>query len=681
MSGRAQAANLTGMLSQLANSVGEMGGAHDYLAGNIRDYAAPDVTDSSFESLSGYADWAQRNGKQEVADRYRALALTQQEKSKKGEYLQGMAQRQERVRSLEGAVGALGTKIQKMPDGSTVIVNVPQQRQPIAPADNGGFRRPPGTAVPESSAVYGSQQVEQTQPNSDKLAAQRRLGELQQQLRAEYDSMNEYGGANVQFGGTGTEGAVFQRALKQEAAEAAKASVAFQNSVATLNEKADAAAVREETPKWQQAEAGYQDRLGTLIGEIDELENIRMGLDPSDKRYDVATKLIDTRMTQKDSIAKQYQEAGVSSLIGNGTESDAFVRKEQDRITQLRREALTDQANQRIAKKAAAEVAGVAKAQELIAAGYEEIPQDIRVKMLPQSVAQAELTMETYRASNGRIREAFENAYVPQDDIEYAQDLGAGNTVIAAALKAYRGEVNNPTSRGILQSSAKKLQEVVEKHRTDSTDARESILMRQSVGEYARLFKSAESWTDSPFNDDVMDGITDENREEFYSSIEQVMVGKNINQITSPEQFFEVAVIARDKMGLNTDTANMAAVLDQVGTDQLIATSAENLYNESLAKIKSQFPKLNNSAQNRKARQMADKLAASFKILFMGQNTDQYHNLNQPYSKESPPWMHQLIDNDPETINNAIEWLREDENNVITFKNFEVLSTGDKPDA
>ena len=415
--------------------------------------------------------------------------------------------------------------------------------------------------------------------------------------------------------------------------------------------------------------------------EIDELESIRAEISVDDPRYNAVTEMIDSKREQKGSLAAEYQEAGVNSIVGTGSESDAFVQKEQDRISKLRREAATEQANQRVEKKAALETAGIAKAQELIAAGYEELPRELRAKMHPLTVAQADATLEKYRASNNRIMESFDNAYVAPDDIAYAQDLGEGNTLIFAALRAYEREVNNPTSNGILKASAKKLSEVVEKHRADSTDAREAILMRQSVGEYARLFKSAESWTDSPFNDDVMDDIDDENREEFYSNIEQVMVGKNVNQITTPEQFFEYAVIARDKMGMNTDTASMAAVLDKVGTDQLIEKSADNLYSESLKKIQSEFPKLNNSAQNRKARAMAESLATNFKIMFMGQNTDQYHYLNQPYSKENPPWMHQLFDNDPEQINNAIEWLREDPNNVINFKNFELLSRGETPGA
>ncbi len=72
--GRSQAADLTGMLSQLANSVGEMGGAHDYLAQNIRDHAAPKIDTNSPESLTAYSEYARRNGNPQDAQKYAQMA-------------------------------------------------------------------------------------------------------------------------------------------------------------------------------------------------------------------------------------------------------------------------------------------------------------------------------------------------------------------------------------------------------------------------------------------------------------------------------------------------------------------------------------------------------------------------------------------------------------------------------
>lgn len=681
MSGRAQAANLTGMLSQLADSVGGMGEAQNYLAQNIRDYAAPDINDASFESLSEYADWAQRNGRQDVADKYRALALTQQEKSKKGAYAQGVASRQEKIRGLRTGLRNAQGALQRMPEQITTMVDAPTPkpdvggaRRPLQAADNGGFRRPP--VAPQTP-----QQIEQQIANPQRAVLQKTIDQIQADLDANYASLNQYAQDNVQFGGVGNEGSVFERTLDAEEAAAMKARVAQEQALFNLDKSAGEAAVREATPGWQQAEAGFQDRLGTLIQEIDQLENIRADVSKDDPRYDAVTQMINSKRAQKDAIAAEYQEQGVRSIVGDGTESDTFIQQTQDRVNEERRAQAAERANRRIAMQAEAEIAGIVEGQRLAGLGYKELPAEIRAKMHPLSIVSAESTIESYRVSTDRIEKAFEDRYVTPEDVSYAANLGPANTLIDAALKAYQKELANPTTQGVLSTAAQNLTAAVEDHRRKQTDSREEILARQSIGEYARLFKSAESWTDSPFNDDVMDDITDDNREEFYASIEQVMVSRGVNQIKSPEEFFEYAVIARDKMGMNTDTANMAAVIDKVNTDQLVEASSESLFEQSLAKINAEDPELNASAANRKARDMADKLSSNFKILFMGQNADQIHWLSQPYSKEDPPWMHQLFDNDPASIKDAIEWLREDPNNTINYKMFKAITKGDTPDA
>ena len=67
MSGRAQAANLTGMLSQLASDVGEMGKAYDWTHNAVRTLSMPEVDENDVQSLEVYAEWARRNGKDDVA--------------------------------------------------------------------------------------------------------------------------------------------------------------------------------------------------------------------------------------------------------------------------------------------------------------------------------------------------------------------------------------------------------------------------------------------------------------------------------------------------------------------------------------------------------------------------------------------------------------------------------------
>ena len=86
MSGRAQAANLTGMLSQIAKDVGEMGKGYEWTHNAIRTAAMPKLDESDPASLSKYAEWARRNGKEDVAALYseKAGELTKRQNQQKG---------------------------------------------------------------------------------------------------------------------------------------------------------------------------------------------------------------------------------------------------------------------------------------------------------------------------------------------------------------------------------------------------------------------------------------------------------------------------------------------------------------------------------------------------------------------------------------------------------------------
>lgn len=80
MVGRSQASNLSGMLSQLSDTIGEMGGPGEKYLDTFRRLQAPDPDMSSAASLQEYAEWARRNGYDEEADRYMALAYQQKQK-------------------------------------------------------------------------------------------------------------------------------------------------------------------------------------------------------------------------------------------------------------------------------------------------------------------------------------------------------------------------------------------------------------------------------------------------------------------------------------------------------------------------------------------------------------------------------------------------------------------------
>lgn len=79
-SGRSQASNLSGLLSNISGTIGEMGEPGKRYVDTFRRAQAPkpDMDDSA--SLEGYAAWARRNGYDDEAKQYAALAMRQKEK-------------------------------------------------------------------------------------------------------------------------------------------------------------------------------------------------------------------------------------------------------------------------------------------------------------------------------------------------------------------------------------------------------------------------------------------------------------------------------------------------------------------------------------------------------------------------------------------------------------------------
>jgi len=80
MAGSSQAGNLTGMLGNLADSVGKMGEAGNQYVDTFRRLQAPDVDMNDSASLLNYADYARRNGYDEEAKQYMVLGSRQKEK-------------------------------------------------------------------------------------------------------------------------------------------------------------------------------------------------------------------------------------------------------------------------------------------------------------------------------------------------------------------------------------------------------------------------------------------------------------------------------------------------------------------------------------------------------------------------------------------------------------------------
>lgn len=79
MAGTSQASNLTGMLTSIGDTVGQMGGPGNQYVDTLRRSMAPKVEMDDSKSLESYANWAKRNGYDDEASQYMALSRQQQQ--------------------------------------------------------------------------------------------------------------------------------------------------------------------------------------------------------------------------------------------------------------------------------------------------------------------------------------------------------------------------------------------------------------------------------------------------------------------------------------------------------------------------------------------------------------------------------------------------------------------------
>ena len=108
-----QAGNLTGLLSSIGSTIGEMGGPGNALIDNVRTLNAPKLDQNDPASMRAYADWAMRNGDRQTAQQYQLAAgkMEQEQGARKGsvdmqrmgETLKGMqARRDEQLLNAGG---------------------------------------------------------------------------------------------------------------------------------------------------------------------------------------------------------------------------------------------------------------------------------------------------------------------------------------------------------------------------------------------------------------------------------------------------------------------------------------------------------------------------------------------------------------------------------------------------
>ena len=77
---RSQAANLSGLLSDIGGTLGKMGEPGQQYVDTYRRLQAPDLNTDDSNSIMNYAEWARRNGYDDEAKQYLALGYKQKEK-------------------------------------------------------------------------------------------------------------------------------------------------------------------------------------------------------------------------------------------------------------------------------------------------------------------------------------------------------------------------------------------------------------------------------------------------------------------------------------------------------------------------------------------------------------------------------------------------------------------------
>ena len=683
MAGRAQAANLTGMLGQIAETVGEMGKASDWTHENIRTLAAPEIKDGSFESLNAYADWAQRNGKQEVADKYRALALAQQQKSKKGAYAQGLSQRTEQIRNLNQGISALKSTIADMPETETIMVDAPAPkpdvggpRRPFQAADNGGFRRPPVT--PEAR-----QKVAQEQDNRPNIAIlNRRLNDMQGELTNRYTALNKYGEENLQFGGLGTEGSELERTLGAEALAASDASLQRRRNELALAREADTTLTQLGEEDFKREQTGYINLYDEQFARVKLAEDAVRDA-PNEEVADERRQRLAQEQLALDNLEAKWQKWGDDSKNKGAYDAKGYAEKSEERYQKAQADALEFK-KQQLSVNAAelsgrqtnADLVAISTAADMASKKIYELSPDLLRTTDPMIVPKLQSELTRHRENNERLMTAAANGTVMPDVLAYAEGLDGANAAISAALKAYQGVTADNTmtsNKEVRERAATRLTELTNKHRDTASTNQEAVAKSASVASYTSMWRQFS--TDRAFTDDLMDDITNENVGEFNSYVETFMALDGASVIKDSESYSRYAVMARDAMGLPTDTTNLGEIVDMQDTAQVFSEVVGEVTEAEYERIKLEEEFVSEASARRRAGQVAQKLVGDMQKFLMIDATQQQRQLQNEIDSYNagdtrfPPRFINLF-NGPAGAKTVIKWMKDNPGQPYSYKGF-----------
>ena len=111
---RSQAANLSGLLSDIGGTLGKMGEPGQQYVDTFRRLQAPDVDMNDADSLLNYANYARRNGYDEEAKQYLALGAAQQKLQQKKSYENSIANDTQKLRGYNTSLSTLKNTIKQL---------------------------------------------------------------------------------------------------------------------------------------------------------------------------------------------------------------------------------------------------------------------------------------------------------------------------------------------------------------------------------------------------------------------------------------------------------------------------------------------------------------------------------------------------------------------------------------
>jgi hypothetical protein len=603
------------MLNSIAETVGEMGKGSDWTHQNIRNLAAPEIKDGSFESLTAYADWAQRNGKQEIADKYRALALAQQQKSKKGAYAQAMGAQQEKIRNLRQGIGALGNTIEGMPDTSN------NQRRPMAPAPNGGFRRPPGMQP----------QQPQPQGNKGKDVLKTRLQEMNAQLGLEYQAMNQLGADNVQFGGVGTEGSVFERTLATEEQAAKDAALQRTRNMLSLQREADTTSEQLGEETFKQGQTDYIRRYDEQFQRVKQAEaavrDAPNKVVEEERRNYLAEQTLALEQLEGEwqDWGDKSQNKGAYDAAGYAEKSEKDYADNMAAALERQKKELAVSAAQLSQQQSRADLTAISSAAQIAAQGRFELTTEELKTVNPMMLPKIQSELERHRENDARLQTVVLDGIVADEVLAYAEGLAGANPAIDTALNVYRNSFNPDSAvTSISQAqlrAAKALTNLTNTHRNTSSTNQEAVGKSASVMSWTKMWREYSS--DRMWTDDLMDDIDEENLTEFNNHIETFMGLDGASVIKSNEDYVKYAIMARDAMNLKTDQTNLGEVIDNQDTAQVFSRVVGELTEAEYQRITKEEPLVSDEAARRRASKSAGTLVADMKAFLNMRAHDQ----------------------------------------------------------